>query len=32
MLNGCTRDEAATLWREFALALADGLQSLQSSL
>jgi hypothetical protein len=32
MLNGRPRDEAATVWREFTPALADGFQSLQSSL
>jgi hypothetical protein len=31
MLNGRPRDEEATIWREFILALADGFQSLQSS-
>jgi hypothetical protein len=30
MLNCRPRDEAATLWREFTLALANGFQSLKS--
>jgi hypothetical protein len=32
MLNGRACDEATTGWGEFTLALADGFQSLQSSL